>query len=174
MPETFRSVPQMLLRRVGKTPDREAYLRPVPDGWEALSWREVGDRVRAIACGLRALGLEDEERASILASTRLEWILADLGILSAGGATTTIYPSTTTPDALFILQDSDTRFLFAENPEQAERIARVLRVTVEGVWLDLMTMREPYALEEAKATVWACVAAFFPRHFGPEGRLRGA
>ena len=57
---------------------------------------------------------------------------------------------------------------------QAERIARVLRVTVEGVWLDLMTMREPYALEEAKATVWACVAAFFPRHFGPEGRLRGA
>ncbi len=124
MPETFRSVPQMLLRRVGKTPDREAYLRPVPDGWEALSWREVGDRVRAIACGLRALGLEDEERASILASTRLEWILADLGILSAGGATTTIYPSTTTPDSLFILQDSDTRFLFAENPEQAERIAR--------------------------------------------------
>ncbi|HRY45309.1 MAG TPA: AMP-binding protein, partial [Thermoanaerobaculia bacterium] len=124
MPETFRSVPQMLLRRVAKTPDREAYLRPVPDGWEALSWREVGDRVRAIACGLRALGLEDEERASILASTRLEWILADLGILSAGGATTTIYPSTTTPDALFILQDSDTRVLFAENPEQAERIAR--------------------------------------------------
>ena len=124
MPETFRSVPQMLLRRVAKTPDREAYLRPVPDGWEPLTWREVGDRVRAIACGLRALGLEDEERASILASTRLEWILADLGILSAGGATTTIYPSTTTPDALFILQDSDTRFLFAENPEQAERIAR--------------------------------------------------
>jgi long-chain acyl-CoA synthetase len=114
----------MLLRRVAKTPDREAYLRPVPDGWEPLTWREVGDRVRAIACGLRALGLEDEERASILASTRLEWILADLGILSAGGATTTIYPSTTTPDALFILQDSDTRILFAENPEQAERIAR--------------------------------------------------
>ncbi len=124
MPETFRSVPQMLLRRVAKTPDREAYLRPVPDGWEPLTWRQVGERVRAIACGLRALGLEDEERASILASTRLEWILADLGILSAGGATTTIYPSTTTPDALFILQDSDTRILFAENPEQAERIAR--------------------------------------------------
>jgi Long-chain acyl-CoA synthetases (AMP-forming) len=114
----------MLLRRVAKTPDREAYLRPVPDGWEPLTWRQVGERVRAIACGLRALGLEDEERASILASTRLEWILADLGILSAGGATTTIYPSTTTPDALFILQDSDTRILFAENPEQAERIAR--------------------------------------------------
>lgn len=57
---------------------------------------------------------------------------------------------------------------------QAARIARVLRVTVEGVWLDLMTMQDPYGHEEALATVWACAAAFFPRHFGPEGRLSGA
>jgi long-chain acyl-CoA synthetase len=113
----------MFLRRVALSPDREAYLRPEAGGWKALTWREVGERVRAIACGLRALGLEDEERGSILSTTRLEWILADLGILAAGGATTTIYPSSTTPDSLFILKDSGTRVLFAENPEQAERIA---------------------------------------------------
>ena len=53
----------------------------------------------------------------------MEWILADLGILAAGGATTTIYPSSTTPDCLFILQDSGTRVLFAESREQADRIA---------------------------------------------------
>jgi len=53
----------------------------------------------------------------------------------------------------------------------AARVARVLRVTVEGVWLDLMTVRDPYSREEALATVWASAAAFFPRHFGPEGRL---
>ncbi len=123
MTETIRSVPQLLFRRVAKSPEREAYLHPSADGWTALTWREVGERVRAIACGLRALGLGDEERGSILSTTRLEWILADLGILAAGGATTTIYPSSTTPDCLFVLQDSGTRVLFAENPEQAERIA---------------------------------------------------
>jgi AcrR family transcriptional regulator len=53
----------------------------------------------------------------------------------------------------------------------AGRAARVLRVTTEGVWLDLMTMSDPYGRDEALATVWACAAAFFPRHFGPEGRL---
>lgn len=52
-----------------------------------------------------------------------------------------------------------------------ERTARVLRVTVEGVWLDLMTMSAPYSRDEALATVHACAAAFFPRHFGPAGRL---
>ncbi|MBI5444795.1 MAG: AMP-binding protein, partial [Deltaproteobacteria bacterium] len=70
-----------------------------------------------------ALGLKDEERGAILSSTRVDWILADLAILSAGGATTTIYPSSTTPDCLFILKDSGARVLFAENREQADRIA---------------------------------------------------
>jgi TetR/AcrR family transcriptional repressor of bet genes len=46
------------------------------------------------------------------------------------------------------------------------RIARVLRVTTEGVWLDLMTMVAPYERDEALATVLTCAAAFFPRHFG--------
>jgi long-chain acyl-CoA synthetase len=113
----------MFLHRVAKTPDREAYLYPDGAGWTALTWRDVGARVKAIACGLRAFGLAGEERGSILSSTRLDWILADLGILAAGGATTTIYPSSTTPDCLFILKDSGARVLFAENREQADRIA---------------------------------------------------
>ncbi len=51
------------------------------------------------------------------------------------------------------------------------RIARVLRVTVEGVWLDLMTMQAPYSRDEALATVHCSAAAFFPRHFGDAGRI---
>lgn len=51
------------------------------------------------------------------------------------------------------------------------RTARALRVTVEGVWLDLMTMTGPYQRSEALATVHAVAAAFFPRHFGEDGLL---
>jgi TetR/AcrR family transcriptional repressor of bet genes len=53
------------------------------------------------------------------------------------------------------------------------RVARVLRVMIEGIWLDLMTMRAPYPRSEALATVYACAAAFFPRHFGPQGPIAG-
>ena len=56
-------------------------------------------------------------------------------------------------------------------PGQAARIARVLRVTSEGVWLDMMTLTTPYAVAEGQATVYASAAAFFPRHFGPDGLL---
>ncbi len=51
------------------------------------------------------------------------------------------------------------------------RISRVLRVTTEGVWLEMMTMTPPYSVQEAQATVHTCAAAFFPRHFGVEGLL---
>lgn len=53
----------------------------------------------------------------------------------------------------------------------AVRTARVLRVTTEGVWLDMMTMREPYGTDEALATVMTCAAAFFPRHFTAAGLI---
>ena len=49
------------------------------------------------------------------------------------------------------------------------RVARVLRVTTEGVWLDLMTMRRPYPRDEALATLMTCAGAFFPRHFSDRG-----
>ncbi len=52
------------------------------------------------------------------------------------------------------------------------RIARVLRVTTEGVWLDLMTMVQPYERDEAQATLMTCAAAFFPRHFTDRGLLQ--
>lgn len=52
----------------------------------------------------------------------------------------------------------------------AARAARVLRVTTEGVWLDLMTMTRPYGRDEALATLMTCAGAFFPRHFSERGR----
>lgn len=49
------------------------------------------------------------------------------------------------------------------------RTARVLRVTTEGVWLDMMTLQRPYDAAEALATLMTCTAAFFPRHFDVRG-----
>lgn len=51
------------------------------------------------------------------------------------------------------------------------RTARVIRVTVEGVWLDMMTMNTPYGRDEALATVYCCAQAFFPKHFNTQGLI---
>jgi long-chain acyl-CoA synthetase len=120
--DTFRSIPDMFLHRTRTTPDAEAFLYKKNGGWDTLSWKQVLRRVRNIATGFSILGLESEERAAILCGTRVEWILADIGILCAGGATTTIYPSNTSEECAYILSDSNSRFVVAENDEQVDKL----------------------------------------------------
>jgi long-chain acyl-CoA synthetase len=78
-----------------------------------------------MACGLRSLGIGAEQRVAILSGTRMEWILADMGILCSGGATTTIYPSNTAEECAYILDDSGSRFAFVENQKQADKLSSV-------------------------------------------------
>jgi long-chain acyl-CoA synthetase len=78
--------------------------------------------VRAIACGLRSLGIEIEQRCGLLASTRVEWVLVDFGIMCAGGAVTTIYPSNTADECAYILNDSESFVAFVENEQQLAKL----------------------------------------------------
>ncbi|MEV0723094.1 long-chain fatty acid--CoA ligase [Micromonospora purpureochromogenes] len=121
----YRSIPDMFLKRVAATPDRHAFAHPGPDesGPVWLTWEQVGQRAKAVAAGLHALGVGQEDPVAILANTRLDWVIADFGIMCAGGATTTVYPTTEPEDAVYIIADSGSRVLFAENPAQAAKIA---------------------------------------------------
>ncbi|MFH8979789.1 AMP-dependent synthetase/ligase [Streptomyces varsoviensis] len=123
------SVANLFLERVEATPDAEAYRYPVPsasgegpDDWASLSWQQASERVFAIAAGLLDLGVRPEERCALASSTRVEWILADLGVLCAGAATTTVYPSTNTEETAFILSDSDSKVLIAEDAAQLAKV----------------------------------------------------
>ncbi|ARF80445.1 AMP-dependent synthetase/ligase [Kitasatospora aureofaciens] len=124
------SVAHLFLERVAATPNHEAYRHPVTvdeqaaDGapgaeqWRSLTWAQTAVRVKAVAAGLMALGIQPEDRVALAASTRLEWILADLGAMCAGAAITTIYPSTNADETAFILSNSGSRAMFAENAAQ--------------------------------------------------------
>ena len=119
----FPSIAAMYLDRVRRTPDKDAFYYPDTSGtWQTLKWSEVHARVKAWASGLRALGLQYQERIAILSQTRYEWVIADLAVLCAGGATTTIYPSSTPDECTFILADSETKFVFVEDASQVKKL----------------------------------------------------
>ncbi|MFC5832145.1 AMP-dependent synthetase/ligase [Nonomuraea insulae] len=119
------SIPSLLRDRIAATPDAEAYRVPADGGWASLSWREVGERVRGLALGLAGLGSRPGTRVSILCSTRLEWILCDLAVLSTGAATTTIYPSNTAAESAFVITDSGSTIVIAENDDQVAKLRSV-------------------------------------------------
>ena len=124
-----RSVGHMFRDRVSATPDRPAYLHALVsdsgDEWVTVTWSELDTVVREIGAGLIALGVEPEDRVAIASSTRYEWALADLATMVAGGATTTIYPTTMADDVSFIVADSGAKVVFAENADQLEKFRSI-------------------------------------------------
>jgi long-chain acyl-CoA synthetase len=115
-PET---VGQLIEWRVSHTPYASAFkYRDRDEQWISLDWQETGFLIKKVAAAFLSLGLKYEERVAIIASTRMEWILADLGVNMAGGATTSIYPNTAGEDFDHIMLDSESCFAVAENADQ--------------------------------------------------------
>ena len=119
---TGPTVASLFYDRVAKNPDSEAFRHLENDRWVSLTWRQTAERVEQLAAGLLALGIAPEERIGIASGTRLEWVLADLAVMCAGAATTTVYPSTHAADTAYILADSESRIVFAEDDSQLEKL----------------------------------------------------
>jgi len=186
---------QLFLDRVAKSSGLEAYRFPVGETWESVTWQQAGDRVTHLAAGLLSLGIEPEQRVGIASSTRYEWIFADLAVMCAGGATTTVYPSTNTEDTAYILSDSECQVVFAENDEQIAKlnerrseipsVAKVVTFdgTADGDWIitldALADLGEKYLVEHPDA-IKTTVAAIKPEQLatliytsGTTGRPKG-
>ena len=189
------NVAVQFLERVAKSPDREAFRYPVGDSWESLTWRQAGDEVARLAAGLLSLGIEPEQRVGIASGTRYEWILADLAIMCAAGATTTVYPTTNEEDTAYILADSECRVVFAEDDEQIAKltarkselphVARVVTFAgaADGDWvIDLATLGElgdtylaehPGVIEEIAQSIPGDQLATLIYTSGTTGRPKG-
>ena len=158
-----QNVAVLFLDRVETSPQAEAFRFPVGEAWESVTWKQAGDRVSRLAAGLLSLGLTSEQRVGIASGTRYEWILADLAVMCAAGATTTVYPTTNAEDTAYIVGDSECQVVFAEDDEQVAKLTEqksqiptvkkvvVFDGTTDGDWLisldDLEKLGEAYLAE---------------------------
>jgi len=118
LPKLFRHV---VRERGDKVALREKHLGI----WRAITWRQYGERARHVGLGLVALGLRPRDVVSVIADNCPEWLYTDLGTLSVGGVTNGIYTTDSPAQIEYIVNDSGTRFFFAENEEQLDKILAV-------------------------------------------------
>lgn len=134
-----RSLVHMFLHRVEDSPDEDAFYYPVDGGWQESSWAQTHELVEGLAAGLLALGLEVEDRVAILASTRYEWVLAQLATLWAGGAVTAVDLSADDATVAGVLADSGARVVVAEDYDAVRTLWRIrarIRDVVKVVQID--------------------------------------
>lgn len=94
------------------------------DGWTGLTWQQLRDRVRSVAAGLVASGVEPGDRVALMARTRLEWSVADYAILAAGAVTVPIYETSSVEQCAWILSDSQAKLAFAGGADHAKTLDR--------------------------------------------------
>ncbi len=111
------------VKRLGTLP---LYKTKKDGAYRALSYAEVGEIVTHLALGLASLGAKKDDKISIISSTREEWAMSDLAILTLGAVTVPVYPTLPAKQAEYILQNSDTQFIFISDKEQLDKVLSVV------------------------------------------------
>ena len=109
--------------------------------WLAYSWTDFYEHARLIGLGLLSLGLKRGEVVSILSEDNKEWIYTDLGVQSVGGISSGVYTTDSAKQLEYLVNDSDSRFLFLENDEQLDKFLSV-KETMPGLTKAIVFDRE--------------------------------
>ena len=120
---------KLFLKRVVELPDTVAIREKDFGIWNEYTWQEYGEWVRHCGLGLKALGLQRGDVCSVAAEICKEWLFADLGIVCVGGVTNGVYPTDAPNQVEYLINDSRTRFYFAEDEEQLDKVLEVREQT---------------------------------------------
>jgi long-chain acyl-CoA synthetase len=94
--------------------------------WLQVSSRELESQVRAVAMGLHALDVRVGDRVGILSENRVEWTMADLGVINCGALDAPIYATQSPKQVAYILNDAGVEILFISNQSQYDRVCDAL------------------------------------------------
>src|SRR5215475_7590028 len=119
------TLPKLFCHVVAERGDKPAMREKDLGIWRAISWREYGLRARRVGLGLVALGLQPRDVVAIASENCPEWLYTDLGVLCVGAISNGIYTTDSAAQIEYIVNDSGSRFFFAENEEQLDKILAV-------------------------------------------------
>ncbi len=108
--------------------------RPLGDGWQPVTAREVDEEIRATAKGLIASGVQIGDRVAIMARTRYEWTILDFATWFAGAVVVPIYDTSSAEQIDWILNDSHSVAIIVETPALADLVKTVQPSHTRNMW----------------------------------------
>ncbi len=118
------TMPAALARTVEQFGDDPAYSDKVGidgAGWRTLTWREVRESALDAAAGLVDLGLEPGDHVAIMASSRIEHVLADIAAVHAGGVPISVYATLSPTQVEQVAADARPTVVVLEGADQVAR-----------------------------------------------------
>jgi long-chain acyl-CoA synthetase len=135
---------QPLQRLVEQDPDRVIAMTREGDRFVDWTNAQLADRIRAVAKGLVACGVEPGDRVALMTHTRLEWVVVDMAIMSAGAVTVPVYETSSAEQLAWILEDSGAVVAIVETDE--------MRALYDGVRDHAPGCRQVFTVESAEGS----------------------
>ena len=121
-------------------PNREILSLPSGQGWTAMTSQQFLDRVRAVAKGLMANGIDAGQRIGVMSRTRYEWTIVDYAIWYAGAASVPVYETSSAEQVAWMLGDSGSVAVFLES--------RKNKAVFESVAVDLPQVTRAWVFDD--------------------------
>ena len=131
---TAGNLTNLIAERAWFEPERIIMSRPLGEGWQPVTAREVEEEVRATAKGLIASGVQIGDRVAIMARTRYEWTILDFATWFAGGVVVPIYDTSSAEQIDWILNDSHSVAIIVETPALADVVKTVQPSHTRHMW----------------------------------------
>ncbi|CAN2203499.1 FAA1 Long-chain acyl-CoA synthetases (AMP-forming) [Candidatus Nanopelagicaceae bacterium] len=131
---TAGNLTNLIAERAWFEPERITMSRPLGEGWQPVTAREVDEEIRATAKGLIAAGVQIGDRVAIMARTRYEWTILDFATWFAGAVVVPIYDTSSAEQIDWILNDSNSVGIIVETPALRDLVQTVLPSHTRHVW----------------------------------------
>ena len=124
-PSVEESIPRLFQRKVDELSDKVVIREKDFGIWNEYTWSDWGEQAQLIGLGLKALGLQRGDTVSIASEVNKEWMFADLGSICVGAVCNGVYPTDAPNQVEYLINDSDSKFYFAEDEEQLDKVLQI-------------------------------------------------
>jgi long-chain acyl-CoA synthetase len=91
----------------------------------SMTWGEIDDTIRTMACGLESMGIEPFNRIAVIGPNTPRWMMATIGAFALRCTIVPIYPSSKTEDVWWCLHNSGAKVVFSHGKEHLEKILEI-------------------------------------------------
>lgn len=116
------TIVELFEEQVHRSSVRPALRRHREGYWEEFSWKQWWDASERVAAGLIDAGVQSGDRVCVISSTRVEWVVVDMGIAMAAAVTVPVHPASTPEELGRVLDENDVETLVVEDPLQLAKL----------------------------------------------------
>lgn len=123
----FKYLPLLIRDRISTYGNRAAlgFKDKTLNAWNTISWKQMGERIDALAKALMDEGIKEQEMVGIFSGNMPEWILSDFALMSIRAVSIPVFSTDPIAQVAYIIRETEMKLIFVGEQEQYDKILKI-------------------------------------------------